>query len=71
MAIKTKIGGRKSPIALKIAVIFANRNAASESGIMENEPSEAAGCAIQKMPIPISITAEMILAQMPIRKFLD
>jgi hypothetical protein len=61
------MGGRTSPTALKMARIFANRMAASDSGTIENEPSAAAGCAIQKTPIPISMTADTILAQMPMR----
>ena len=66
IASSTKMGGSTSPTALKMAVIFANRIAASESGMMENEPSEAAGWATQKTPIPISIIAETKLAQMPV-----
>ena len=60
------MGGRTSPTALKMARIFENRMAASESGTMEKEPSEAAGCATQKMPIPMSIIADMTLAQIPV-----
>jgi len=53
-------------MALNIATIFAKETADGESGTIEKEPSVAAGYANQKMPIPMSIIADITLAQMPV-----
>jgi len=56
-----------SPTALKMAVIFAKRMAASESATRVKEASAEVGWITQNSPIPISIKAETKLAQTPVR----
>ena len=71
MARRINIGGKKSPMALNIATIFAKETADGESGTIQKEPSVALGWASQKIPIPISIIADITLDQIPIFIFLE
>lgn len=59
------MGGITSPTALKMAVIFENRRAASESAIIEKDPSAALGNTTQNIPMPMSIAADTKLDQIP------
>ena len=43
MARRINIGGKKSPMALNIATIFAKETADGESGTIQKEPSVALG----------------------------